>query len=88
MNVWEAEIFKLKEQNDKNAKYIRKKKQEFKHKMELLEYQNKLLQDEIQALKKLKADTDALDKKLFESIQKSNEVWDKATKSILKKAKK
>ena len=45
-------------------------------------------QAEIKALKKLKADTDALDKKLFESIQKSNEMWDKATNSILKKAQK
>jgi hypothetical protein len=44
-------------------------------------------QAEIEALKKLKADTDALDKKLFESIQKSNEMWHKATNSILKKAK-
>ena len=45
-------------------------------------------QDEIDSLKKLKADTDALDKKLYESIKKSNEMWDKATKSILKKAQK
>jgi hypothetical protein len=45
-------------------------------------------QAEIKALKKLKADTDALDKKLFESIQKSNEMWDKAANSILKKAQK
>jgi hypothetical protein len=52
MNVWEAEIFKLKEQNDKNAKYIRKKKQEFKHRMELLEYQNKLLEEECADLRK------------------------------------
>jgi wyosine [tRNA(Phe)-imidazoG37] synthetase (radical SAM superfamily) len=42
-------------------------------------------QAEIEALKKLKADTDALDKKLFESVQRANEVWNKATKSILKK---
>jgi DNA-binding ferritin-like protein len=42
---------------------------------------------EIKALKKLKADNDALDKKLFKSIQKSNEMWDKATNSILRKAK-
>ena len=43
-------------------------------------------QAEIEALKKFKAESDALDKKLFESIQKSNEMWDKATKSLLKKA--
>jgi|APCry1669189070_1035195.scaffolds.fasta_scaffold94836_2 hypothetical protein len=43
------------------------------------------LEVEIEALKKFKVDADALDKKLFESIQKANEVWDKATKSILKK---
>jgi len=42
-------------------------------------------QAEIKALKKLKVDADAIDKKLFESIQKSNEMWDRATKSILKK---
>jgi hypothetical protein len=44
-------------------------------------------QAEIKALKKLKADTNALDKKLFKSIQKSSEMWDKAANSILKKAK-
>jgi hypothetical protein len=43
-------------------------------------------QTEIDALKKLKADTDALDKNLFESVQRANEIWNKATKSILKKA--
>jgi DNA-binding ferritin-like protein len=43
---------------------------------------------EIKALKKFKADTDALDKKLFESIQKANEAWDKTANSILKKAQK
>ena len=43
-------------------------------------------QAEIEALKKFKAESDALDKKLFESIQKSNEMWDKATKLLLKKA--
>ena len=43
-------------------------------------------QAEIESLKKFKAESDALDKKLFESIQKSNEMWDKATKSLLKKA--
>jgi hypothetical protein len=44
-------------------------------------------QAEIDALKKLKAENDALDKKLFESIKKSNEMWDKAAESLLKKAK-
>jgi hypothetical protein len=44
-------------------------------------------QAEIEALKKFKAANDALDKKLHESMQKANEVWGKATKSILKKAK-
>ena len=44
-------------------------------------------QDEIDALKKYIAESNALDKKLHESIQKANEVWGKATKSILKKAK-
>jgi hypothetical protein len=43
-------------------------------------------QAEIDALKKLKADTDALDKNLFESVQRANQVWNEATKSILKKA--
>jgi len=43
-------------------------------------------QAEIDALKKFKTGSDALDKKLFESIKKSNEMWNKATKSILKKA--
>jgi uncharacterized phage infection (PIP) family protein YhgE len=45
-------------------------------------------QDEIDSLKKFIAESNALDKKLHESIQKANEVWGKATKSILKKAKK
>jgi hypothetical protein len=45
-------------------------------------------QAEIDALKKFKAGSDALDKKLHESMLKANEVWGKATKSILKKAKK
>ena len=45
-------------------------------------------QAEIETLKKFKAANDALDKKLHESMQKANEVWGKATKSILKKAKK
>jgi uncharacterized phage infection (PIP) family protein YhgE len=44
-------------------------------------------QAEIEALKKFIAEGNALDKKLHESIQKANEVWGKATKSILKKAK-
>jgi hypothetical protein len=44
-------------------------------------------QAEIDSLKKYIAESNALDKKLFESIKKSNEVWGKATKSILKKAK-
>jgi hypothetical protein len=43
-------------------------------------------QAEIDALKKFKAGSDALDKKLHESMLKANEVWGKATKSILKKA--
>jgi hypothetical protein len=43
-------------------------------------------QDEIETLKKFISESNALDKKLFESIQKSNEMWNKATKSILKKA--
>ena len=45
-------------------------------------------QAEIDALKKYIAESNALDKKLHESIQKANEVWGNATKSILKKAKK
>ena len=45
-------------------------------------------QAEIDVLKKFIAESNALDKKLHESIQKSNEVWGKATKSILKKAQK
>ena len=44
-------------------------------------------QAEIDALKKFKAGSDALDKKLFESIKKSNEMWDRATNSILKRHK-
>jgi hypothetical protein len=44
-------------------------------------------QAEIDALKKFIAESNALDKKLHESIKKANEVWGKATKSILKKAK-
>ena len=43
-------------------------------------------QDEIETLKKFISESNALDKKLFESIQKSNEMWNKTTKSILKKA--
>jgi uncharacterized phage infection (PIP) family protein YhgE len=45
-------------------------------------------QDEIDALKKFIAESNALDKKLHEFIKKSNEAWSNATKSILKKAKK
>jgi uncharacterized phage infection (PIP) family protein YhgE len=45
-------------------------------------------QAEIDALKKFMAESNALDKKLHESMQKVNEVWGNATKSILKKAKK
>ena len=45
-------------------------------------------QDEIDALKKYIAESNALDKKLHESIKKANEAWGNATKSILKKAKK
>jgi UDP-N-acetyl-D-mannosaminuronate dehydrogenase len=44
-------------------------------------------QAEIDALKKYIAESNALDKKLHESIQKANEMWGNATKSILKKAK-
>jgi hypothetical protein len=44
-------------------------------------------QDEIDSLKKFIAKSNALDKKFFESIKKSNEMWSNATKSILKKAK-
>jgi len=43
-------------------------------------------QVEIDALKKYIAESNALDKKLHESIQKANEMWGNATKSILKKA--
>jgi len=58
------------------------------HLIELFKSANMLRQQqaEIEALKKLKADTDALDKNLFESVQRANEIWNKATKSILKKA--
>jgi uncharacterized phage infection (PIP) family protein YhgE len=45
-------------------------------------------QAEIDVLKKYIAESNALDKKLHESIQKANEMWGNATKSILKKAKK
>jgi hypothetical protein len=43
-------------------------------------------QAEIKALKKFKADSAALDKKLHESIQKSKKMCDKAANSILIKA--
>jgi hypothetical protein len=45
-------------------------------------------QAEIDALKKFIAESKALDKKLFESIKKSEEMWNKAAKSILMKAQK
>jgi uncharacterized phage infection (PIP) family protein YhgE len=44
-------------------------------------------QAEIDALKNFIAESNALDKKLHESIKKANEVWGEATNSILKKAK-
>jgi uncharacterized phage infection (PIP) family protein YhgE len=44
-------------------------------------------QDEIDSLKKFIAESNALDKKLHESIQKANKLWGNATKTILKKAK-
>ena len=44
-------------------------------------------QAELDALKKFKVEADALDKKLFESIKKSNEMWDRAAESLLKKTK-
>ena len=44
-------------------------------------------QAEIDALKNFIAESNALDKKLHESIKKANEVWGRATNSILKKAK-
>jgi len=43
-------------------------------------------QAEIDALKNFIAEGNALDKKLHESIQKANEIWDRTTKKILKKA--
>jgi len=42
-------------------------------------------QAEIEVLKKFITESNALDKKLYESIQKANEIWGNATKSILKK---
>jgi hypothetical protein len=45
-------------------------------------------QDEIDALKKFIAESKALDKKLFESIKKSNEMWNNAAKSLILKTKK
>ena len=44
-------------------------------------------QAEIDALKKFKAGSDALNKKLHESMLKANEVWGKATKSVFKRHK-
>ena len=35
-------------------------------------------QAEIEALKKFKAEVDADNKKLFEAVQKANEIWDRA----------
>jgi hypothetical protein len=43
-------------------------------------------QAEIEVLKKFIAEGNALDKKLNESIQKNNEIWNRATNSILRKA--
>ena len=37
------------------------------------------LQAENEALKKFKAEIDAENKKLFEAVQRANDVWDKAT---------
>jgi len=45
-------------------------------------------QAEIDDLKKFIAESKALDKKLFESIKKSNEMWNKAAKSLILKAQK
>ena len=36
-------------------------------------------QAEIEALRKFKAEIDAENKKLFESVQKANAMWDRAT---------
>ena len=45
-------------------------------------------QAEIDALKKFIAESKALDKKLFESIKKSNEMWNNAAQSLILKTKK
>jgi hypothetical protein len=45
-------------------------------------------QAEIDDLKKFIAESNALDKKLFESIKKSNEMWNKAAKSLILKTQK
>jgi hypothetical protein len=45
-------------------------------------------QAEIDDLKKFIAKSKALDKKLFESIKKSNEMWNKAAKSLILKTQK
>ena len=36
-------------------------------------------QAEIEALKKFKAEVDAENNKLFEAVQRANEIWDRAT---------
>jgi hypothetical protein len=45
-------------------------------------------QAEIDDLKKFIAESKALDKKLFESIKKSNEMWNNAAKSLILKTQK
>jgi len=45
-------------------------------------------QAEIDDLKKFIVESKELDKKVFEDIKKSEEMWNKATKSILMKAQK
>ena len=45
-------------------------------------------QAEIDALKKFITESKALDKKLFESIKKSNEMWNNAAKSLILKTQK
>ena len=76
-----------------NANELADKLQELDSKLHLIELfksANMLRQQqaEIEALKKFIAESNALDKKLHESIQKANQVWDKATESILRQAKK
>ena len=43
-----------------------------------LESQIRQQQAEIEVLKKFKAEVDADNKKLFEAVQKANEIWDRA----------